>query len=66
MRHKPQSIGDIGLRKFMQQRGVDYDEFVRRYELNEPKTIIARAFGVDRRTVDKWIAQYLTEQTRNA
>jgi hypothetical protein len=40
-----------------------YDEFVKRCELGEPKTVIGRAFGekdkpTDRHTIDKWIKLY--------
>lgn len=39
-----------------------YDEFVKRLNLDEPKTVIANAFGVHRHTIVKWIEIYSKEQ----
>lgn len=60
-RYKPPTIEEIGLEEFMKQNGYDYSEFKKRYDLKEPKAIIARALGVDRRTVDRWITAYEKE-----
>ena len=63
MRHKPPTIEQIGLENYMTDNDYDYAEFRRRYgQLNEPKTVIARAFGVDRKTIDRWIAVFEKER----
>jgi len=66
MQYKPPKIEDIGLKNYLNQtkhkhNDCGYDEFVKRYELNEPKTVMARAFSVDRLTINKWIVIYLKE-----
>lgn len=63
MKYRPPTIEEIGLKEYLNQTATthnnsDYEEFVKRVELNEPSTIIARAFGVDRRTVTNWIVIY--------
>ena len=51
----PPTIEEIGLKNFLIQKNINYDEFCRRDDLNEPDTIIARALGVkDRRTIAYW------------
>lgn len=60
MKYKPPTIEEVGLQKFIEQKGIDYAEFCRRDDLNEPDAIIARALSpdpekpIDRRTVANW------------
>lgn len=66
MRFKPPTIQEIGLEKYLDStrddhNGFGYDELVKRIQLKEPKSVIARAFGVDRRTIDNWIEVYEKE-----
>ena len=60
MKYKPPTIEEVGLKNFLIQKGIDYDEFCRRDDLKEPDAIIARALSpdpekpIDRRTVANW------------
>ena len=46
---------DEGLEQFLVKKGIDYEEFIKRDDLGEPDTIIAKALGVkDRRTINHW------------
>ena len=60
MKYKPPKIEEIGLENYLKQKGIDYDDFCRRDDLNEPDAIIARALSpdpenpIDRRTVAYW------------
>lgn len=55
---KPKKISEIGLQKYFEMHGLDYEEFCRRDDLNEPDTIIGRALNpdkpIDRRTIASW------------
>ena len=56
----PQKIEDIGLENYLNEtkgehNGADYDEFMKRLDLKEPKTVIARAFNVTPGTIRYWI-----------
>jgi hypothetical protein len=54
-KHIPPTIEEMGLKNFLIQKGIDFDEFCRRDDLKEPDAIIARALGVkDRRTIAAW------------
>jgi hypothetical protein len=59
-RYTPPKIEEVGLKEFLIQKGIDYDDFCRRDDLNEPDAIIARALSpdpekpIDRRTVANW------------
>lgn len=69
-KYRPPSIEQIGLKKYLNQtakqhNGSDYAEFEKRLGLDEPKSVIARAFGVDPRTVGNWIEVYQRERSRN-
>jgi len=61
----PPKIEDIGLRTYLNTNyGVQggYNEFIKRLvELNEPKSVIANAFGVERRTIYRWLEIYNKE-----
>lgn len=60
----PPSIEGIGLKTYLDKNfsiAGGYDEFVKRLELSEPKTIIANAFGVNRKTVVKWVKVFEKE-----
>lgn len=62
-RYKPPKIEDIGLEKYLDgsmadHGGFNYFAFHRLVENGVNTANIARAFKVDRRTVDKWIAIY--------
>lgn len=51
----PPTIEEMGLKNFLIQKGIDYDEFIKRDDLDEPDAVIARALGVkDRRTIATW------------
>ena len=58
--YKPPTIEEIGLKNFLIQKGIDFEEFCRRDDLKEPDAIIARALSsdpdkpIDRRTVANW------------
>ena len=55
MNNKTPTIEDIGLKKFFLIKGIDYQEFIKRDDLQEPDAVIARALGVkDRRTIATW------------
>jgi hypothetical protein len=60
MSYRPPTIEEVGLQKFIEQKGIDYAEFCRRDDLSEPDAIIARAISpdpdkpLDRRTVANW------------
>jgi hypothetical protein len=60
MAYKPPTIEEVGLKKFLIQKGIDYVEFCRRDDLKEPDTVIARAVSpdpenpFDRRTIASW------------
>jgi hypothetical protein len=60
MRYRPPTIEEVGLQKFIEQKGIDYSEFCRRDNLDEPDAVIARAISpdpenpLDRRTVANW------------
>jgi len=63
MKFRPPTIEDVGLRNYLNQTASkhndsDYDDFVKRVELSEPSTVIARAFKVSRPTIIKWIMLY--------
>lgn len=66
MRHKPKSIEDIGLDKYLNETkqshgGWDFKDFKRMHESGLNVSNIARAFLVDRRTINKWITIYEKE-----
>jgi len=66
MQYVPPSIEEIGLKNYLdktasEHNGSNYDEFVKRVELSEPSTVIARAFSVSRHTINKWVAIYEKE-----
>jgi len=57
---KRPSIEDVGLEKYLNDskalhNGLGYAEFVQRVELQEPKTVIAKAFNVEKQTIYRWI-----------
>lgn len=59
-------IKEKGLRSYLDNtvelhNGCNYEEFVKRVDLGEPMSIIARAFKVDRRTIMKWVSIYEEE-----
>jgi len=60
MKYKPPKIEEVGLKNFLEQKGIDYEEFCRRDDLKEPDAIIARALSpdpenpIDRRTIANW------------
>lgn len=68
-RFVPQSIKDTGIEVHLDKNYAakgGYAEFYKRHvTLHEPKTIIAKAFGVDRQTVTSWINQYENEKEAN-
>lgn len=66
MRHKPKSLEEIGLENYLDQTAdihndFKYSDFKRMYDANLNSTNIARAFTVDRRTINKWITVYEKE-----
>lgn len=68
MKYRPPTIAEVGLKNFMTKNGYNYEEFVKRVELHEPDTIIAKALSfdknktLDRRTVANWRHVYKKEQ----
>lgn len=71
MRYKAPSIKSVGgLKVYLDTKYADYggyDEFIRRYSLHEPKTVIARAFGLKTGlSIGYWIKIHLEEvKTKN-
>lgn len=66
MRHKPTSIKQIGLQAHLNQtkqqhNDFGYDAFVSMLGSEVNKSNIAKAFGVDRKTVTKWLEVYKGE-----
>lgn len=58
-------IEDIGVEAHVNSQYADkggYSELEKRLELNEPLTVIARAFGVHINTIRKWVDVLKKEQ----
>lgn len=60
MRHKPKSLEEIGIENYLestkgQHGNFGFTEFKRLFDSNVNPTNIAKAFNVDRRTVNRWI-----------
>jgi DNA invertase Pin-like site-specific DNA recombinase len=70
MRHIPPSIESIGLERYLNEKveshnNFGYQDFVIMLEQKLSKSSIAKAFGVNRNTIIKWIAIYEKEQVVN-
>lgn len=62
----PPRIEDDGLESYLnatkdEHGGADYNEFVKRLSLSEPKTVIGRAFKVTASTIRYWKLIYERE-----
>lgn len=63
----PPKIEDVGLEKWLndsadKHNGLGYDKFVQMISVVKSKSAIAAVFGVERRTIARWIEQYKKEQ----
>lgn len=68
MRFVPQKLVEIGLKKYLDSslenhNDRDYDEFVKLFSQGVNKSNLGRIFGVDRRTIDRWIKVYEMESS---
>ena len=70
--YRPPKIADEGLEKYLDRtadkhNGLYYTDFVRMLQAKNGQPIstssIAALFGVDRRTIHKWVEIYKAEQT---
>lgn len=66
---KVPSIAKEGLKPYLERtkeehNGYGYEEFVKRIELGEPKTVMAKAFSVSKQTMYKWLEVHEQERAR--
>lgn len=62
-RYVPPSIEEIGLQSYLNNNatshnGYGFDDFVKLFSTGVNKVNLAKAFGVDRKTIDRWLEIY--------